>query len=232
MSFILLTHNSDSSTLSYASGVSSFDLSYNCLPTIPVEILHFTSLQLLDLSHNQLWKLPDEIGTLEKLEYLNISNNSKLETFPASFSNLTRLRFFDFTNTAIKTLPEFFDVSKFPELTDYRHDLDANGSSSASSPTSEIYKITDQGSDGVVDIFALQAEKEKKEFLAAVAYREAQEEEDQRAFNLQEETNTQDVARQVNEFTFTNPDNADDHKRSSEKSISNTLSSSSIEIQN
>jgi acylphosphatase len=187
---------SDASSLSYGSGLSSFDVSYNCLSTIPSEISHFVNLQLLDLSHNQLRSLPDEIGKLVILEYLNISNNPKLETFPQSLANLVKLRLFDITSTGIRCLPASFEIAKLPELTDFRHDLDPSGTPSPGSPTSDTFSFKNE-SDGVVDIFAQQAEKEKREFLATVAYREAQDEEEQKAFMIREHSNAQDVAQQL-----------------------------------
>ena len=100
------------------------------------------------------------------------------------------------TCTGIRHIPAEFETAKLPDLADFRHDLDPSGASSPSSPSSGSFSYKSEP-DGVIDIFAQQADKEKREFLAAVAHREAQDEEEQKAFMIRERSNAEEVAQQV-----------------------------------
>ena len=69
-------------------------IDHNKLTSIPTEISQLTKLAWIDLQYNQLTSLPIEIGYLDKLHTLSLTDN-QLTSLPISFTNLTRMAFFD-----------------------------------------------------------------------------------------------------------------------------------------
>ncbi len=73
-------------------------------------ICSLTELELLDISGNNLAKLPDRFGELNNLKYLIIGGaygGNKIEKFPESIRNLTKLKVLYLENCQINFFPEW-----------------------------------------------------------------------------------------------------------------------------
>ena len=84
--------------------VTSVDLAYKNLTTLPKEIGNLKNLETLYLPTNKLKTLPPEIGNLTKLKVLNLNNN-QLTTLPPEIGNLTKLRLLALRGNKLTTLP-------------------------------------------------------------------------------------------------------------------------------
>lgn len=59
-------------------------------------------------------KIPETIGFLSKLKFLSIEGSEELTELPASFENLTNLRYLHFFNTRLKKIPDYLE--RLPKL--------------------------------------------------------------------------------------------------------------------
>jgi Leucine-rich repeat (LRR) protein len=85
-------------------GVTSLDLSYEALSSLPAAIGQLTNLQSLYLSNNQLTSLPPAIGQLTNLQSLYLINN-QLTSLPPAIGQLTNLQSLYLINNQLTSLP-------------------------------------------------------------------------------------------------------------------------------
>ncbi|MBC1239955.1 COR domain-containing protein [Nostoc sp. 2RC] len=85
--------------------ITSLDLSFNQLTTLPEALASLQQLTSLNLSRNQLKTLPEAITRLQQLTYLNLSRN-QLKTLPEALTSLQQLTSLDLSCTGLTTMPE------------------------------------------------------------------------------------------------------------------------------
>jgi Leucine-rich repeat (LRR) protein len=84
--------------------ITSLDLAWNRLETLPTEITKLERLYSLNIISNTLKSLPPKISELTNLNLLNLSGN-KLIVLPPEVTNLTRLQSLHLTCNKLKFLP-------------------------------------------------------------------------------------------------------------------------------
>ncbi|CAL8105708.1 unnamed protein product [Calicophoron daubneyi] len=85
--------------------LTTLDLSFNHITSLPDSIGNCTAMRDLNLQHNQLTRLPDTIGNLVNLIRLALKYNH-LNELPASLSNCTKLDEFNVENNHLSSLPD------------------------------------------------------------------------------------------------------------------------------
>ena len=91
----------------------SFDMSFNRIPKMPVELTKschpypLTSLTHLNLSNTTLNEFDDLFLTLTNLEHINLSNNA-IEIWPLGFERLSKLITLNMTRNLLTSMPIFF----------------------------------------------------------------------------------------------------------------------------
>ncbi|MEH2236000.1 COR domain-containing protein, partial [Nostoc sp.] len=94
--------------------LTSLDLSFNQLTTLPEALASLQELTSLDLSFNQLTTLPEALASLQKLTFLDLSNN-QLRRLPEAIARLEQLTSLDLSRNQLTTLPEA--IARLEQLT-------------------------------------------------------------------------------------------------------------------
>ncbi|XP_067825528.1 volume-regulated anion channel subunit LRRC8D-like [Heptranchias perlo] len=96
--------------------LSSFNLSFNRIQSIPDTINFIGNLERFNASNNQIETLPNTLFTIQKLHHLDISNN-RLTEIPPAIRFLKNLKFLDLSSNKLETLPdELFLCKKLKTL--------------------------------------------------------------------------------------------------------------------
>jgi Leucine-rich repeat (LRR) protein len=95
----------DTSIWSFHAKVTSLDLSYNRLQSIPKEISKLKRLIHLNCEHNEINTLPETIGRLRALKVLKLNGN-KLSTIPDEIGNCRNLTTLLLNENKIELLPQ------------------------------------------------------------------------------------------------------------------------------
>ncbi|XP_067867957.1 volume-regulated anion channel subunit LRRC8D-like [Heterodontus francisci] len=96
--------------------LSSFNLSFNKIRSIPNSFSFISNLERFNASNNQIETLPNSMFTIQKLHHLDMSNN-RLTAIPTSVRYLKNLRYLDLSSNKLESLPdELFQCKKVKTL--------------------------------------------------------------------------------------------------------------------
>ena len=101
--------------LEYFVNVTSFDLSYNEIDTLPTKINLMDNLESLNLSFNDMYELPSNIADAPSLVSLNVSGN-KLSNLPVRIQEMVNLKDLDISANRFEILPHrlvYLDLNSF-----------------------------------------------------------------------------------------------------------------------
>jgi Leucine-rich repeat (LRR) protein len=85
--------------------LTSLDLSYRGLSSVPTTIGRLTNLQRLDLGSNGMEGIPTEMGLLTRLKVLDLAFN-ELAVLPTELQGLTQLQRLDISHNQLASLPK------------------------------------------------------------------------------------------------------------------------------
>ncbi|XP_078083680.1 volume-regulated anion channel subunit LRRC8D-like [Mustelus asterias] len=96
--------------------LSSLNLSFNRIKSIPDSFSFISNLEHFNVSNNQIETLPNSMFTVQKLQHLDMSSNH-LVAIPPSIKYLKNLKYLDLSSNKLETLPdELFQCKKLKTL--------------------------------------------------------------------------------------------------------------------
>lgn len=192
----LIELHNETNSLSDLAGIHHFDISNNCLGEIPDEINSLLFLTHLNISNNFIENLPFSLFQLTQLKSLNVDFNPICDV-PEEITNLKSLDEFTCTSTNLEGLPECGSTKNFLlSLPCFLSDF--SPSASTKSPISHLSsRDRSRKSSKVIDIFALNEEREKLQYLATEQTRMEAQAENVMAKQILEEEALKEKAAQI-----------------------------------
>uniref|UniRef100_UPI00398F54DC volume-regulated anion channel subunit LRRC8D-like n=1 Tax=Pristiophorus japonicus TaxID=55135 RepID=UPI00398F54DC len=96
--------------------LSSFNLSFNKIKSVPDTFHLIGNLERFNISNNQIETLPNSLFVIQKLQYLDVSNNG-LTAIPTTIRYLKNLKYLDLSSNKLEALPdELFQCKKLKAL--------------------------------------------------------------------------------------------------------------------